>query len=245
MKALLIFIAIFHFSFLISHLPKVYAQTPSCQPIYGGGQSCVTTNSIVINKTVLNPQTNQFVDSLNINDPKYQPGFIATFQISVTNTGKSNVSKIDVKDIFPQYVNFGSGTGTFDTNTNTLSFSLTDLAPNETRKYGIVGRVFNAGQIPITSGPVVCVINQAIAMVNDKNVSQDNAQFCIEETAENALNTTPAVAAVTTNLKGGFPIFSPVPIALTPATGPESLALLALVPTGIVGIFLIRRSRTH
>src|SRR3989338_10205028 len=125
---------------LLVAAPKAFADT-SCQPIYGGGQSCVTTNNIVVNKTVLNPQTNQFIDNLSINDSKYQPGFIATFQISITNTGNNNVARIDVKDIFPQYVSFGSGAGTFDINTNTLSFSLTNLAPNETRKYSIVGRI--------------------------------------------------------------------------------------------------------
>lgn len=209
------------FSFLISHLPKAYADT-SCQPIYGGGQSCITTNNIIVNKTVLNPQTNQFVDSLSINDPRYQPGFIATFQISITNAGNSNLSRVDVRDIFPQYVSFSSGAGSFDPNTNTLSFSLTDLAPNETRRYTVLGRVFNAGQMPVASESVVCVVNQAIAMVNGNNVSQDNAQFCIEKT------------------KGGFPVLSSVPTTSAPATGPEALALLALVPSGIAGWLMIR-----
>jgi len=208
----------------------------SCQPIYGGGQSCVTTNNIIINKTVLNPQTNQFVDNLSINDPKYQPGFITTFQISVTNTGNNNVGRIDVRDIFPQYVNFGSGAGTFDTNTNTLSFSLTNLAPNETRKYSIVGRIFNADQIPVAQGSVICVVNQAIAMVDNANASQDNAQLCIEKVA-------PVVATVITNTKGGFPVLNPsTTIYKAPATGPEMFGLIAMIPTGLAGWFLRKHS---
>lgn len=225
---LVIFLAVVFFLFP----PKSYADT-SCQPIYGGGQSCVTTNNIVVNKTVFNPQTNQFVDNLGINDPKYQPGFVTTFQISVTNTGNNNVSRIDVRDIFPQYVSFGSGAGTFDSNTNTLSFSLADLAPNETRTFGIVGRVINAEQIPVASGSVVCVVNQAIAMINDNNVSQDNAQFCIQKTL------TPTTAI---NTKGGFPVFSSVPVTSTPKTGPEAFALFALIPTGLSGWFMIKYS---
>lgn len=216
---------------------KSFADT-SCQPIYGGGQSCITTNNIVINKTILNPQTNQFVDNLGINDPKYQPGFIANFQISVTNTGVTNVSEVNVKDIFPQYVNFGSGAGTFDSNTNTLSFNLTNLAPNETRTYGIVGKVFNADQIPVAQGSVVCVVNQAIAMVNNANVSQDNAQLCIEKPST---TTTTTVTAV----KGGFPVLSSVPTISAPATGPEALALFAMIPTGLAGWFLRRKSIKH
>src|SRR3989338_3007987 len=216
---------------LLVAAPKAFADT-SCQPIYGGGQSCITTNNILVNKTILNPQTNQFVDNLSINYPKYNPGFIPTFQISVTNTGNANVSRIGIKDILPQYISFGSGAGIFDPNSNTLSFSITDLAPNETRKYTVVGRVINAEQIPIASGSVVCVINQAIAMINDNSVSQDNAQFCIQKTS-------PSVA-VTTGTKGGFPVFSSVPITSTPKTGPEALALFALVLAGLSGWFMIK-----
>lgn len=206
---------------------KSYADT-SCQPIYGGGQSCVTTNNIVVNKTVLNPQTNQFVDNLGINDPKYQPGFTTSFQISVTNTSNSNISRVDVRDIFPQYVGFASGAGSFDPNTNTLSFSLVNLAPNETRTYGIVGRVFNADQIPVAQGSTVCVVNQAIATVNGSNASQDNAQFCIQKNIPTAVATT----------KGGFPVLSSVYTISAPATGPEAFALFALLPTGFAGWML-------
>jgi uncharacterized repeat protein (TIGR01451 family) len=208
---------------------KTFADV-SCQPIYGGGQSCVTTNNIVVNKTVLNPQTNQFVDNLSINDPKYQPGFITTFQISVTNTGNNNISQVDVKDIFPQYVSFASGPGTFDTNANTLSYSLTNLAPNETRTNSVVGRIFNAAQISVAQNSVVCVVNQAIAMINNANVSQDNAQFCIQNTAPVAVTTT----------KGGFPVYSSVPVTSTPSTGPDAFSLILLAPTGLAGIFMIR-----
>lgn len=227
-----VIIVVLGFSIFSSQFSKkVFADT-SCQPIYGGGQSCVTTNNIVVNKTVLNPQTNQFVDNLSINDAKYQPGFVTTFQVSVTNTGNNNVSKIDVKDIFPQYVSFGSGAGTFDTATNTLSFSLTNLAPNETRTYGVVGRVFNTEQIPVTPGSVVCVVNQAIAMINNASVSQDNAQLCIEKSLA-------VVTPVTTISKGGFPVLSPAQTTSTPKTGPEALGLLALFPTGLAGWFMI------
>lgn len=206
-----------------------------CQPIYGGGQSCITTNNIVVNKTVLNPQTNQFVDNLSINDPKYQPGFISTFQISVTNTGNNNVSRVDVRDIFPQFVSFSSGAGTFDTNSNTLTFSVDNLAANETRTFSIMGRIFNNDQISVTPGSVVCVVNQAIAMVDNANVSQDNAQFCIQKAAL-AVQQVQQIQQV--QQAKGFPVFAPVPTTSTPATGPEAFGLIAMLPTGLAGWFL-------
>lgn len=201
---------------------KAFADT-SCQPIYGGGQTCVTTSDIGINKTVLNPQTNQFVDNLGINDARYSPGLTTNFQISVTNTSNHNISKINVKDIFPQYIAFSSGPGNFDSNTKTLTFEVNNLAINETRTFTVLGKIADASQIPVDQGSAICVVNQATAtnLDNSSQVTQDNAQLCIEK------------GTSTTTIKGGFPV-----LTTTPKTGPESLALLALIPTGISGLML-------
>lgn len=220
---------------IISHITapvipsEAFADT-SCQPIYGGGQTCVTSGNILINKTVMNPATSKIVENLGINDSKYHPGFITTFQISITNSGNSTIAKIDVKDIFPQYVTFSSGPGTFDEKSKTLSFSIQDIKAQETKTITIMGRIVNANQISISQGSVVCVVNQAIATnLNDNTTSQDNSQFCIEKKAVS----TPVPAT-----KGGFPVLSPVPVYATPPTGQKALVLFSLIPTGILGWFL-------
>jgi uncharacterized repeat protein (TIGR01451 family) len=206
---------------------KVFADT-SCQPIYGGGQTCVATGNVKINKMVLNPQTNQFVDNLNINDPRYQPGFITTFRIAVTNNSNSNISRISVKDVFPQYLSFSSGPGNFDSNSKTLSFEIDNLPANQTKNFTIISKIVDATQIPIGQGGVVCVINQATAtnLDNNSQTSQDNAQFCIGKTATSS----------------GFPSVTTTAVTVTPPTGPESFALFALIPTGIAGLFLRKKS---
>jgi len=206
---------------------KSYADT-GCQPIYGGGQTCVTTGNIGINKTVMNPQTNQFVDNLNINDPRYQPGSTVTFQIAVTNTGNSNISRVNVSDVFPQYITFSSGPGNFDNNTKTLTFEVDKLSINETRTSTISAKIVDGFQIPISQGSVVCVVNQAIAtnLDNNSQTSQDNAQFCIEKVATSS----------------GFPTFPTTNITVTPSTGPEMFGLISLIPTGIAGWFLRKKS---
>ncbi len=195
----------------------VFAET-SCQPVYGGGQTCTSSSKITIDKKVLNPKTNLMVDNLEINDPRYQPSFIIVFQIKVTNTGKNTLSKVDIKDIFPQYVSFSAGDGNFDANTKTVSISTPNLKPNETRTFNILGRIVSKDQLP---QGVVCVINQAIS-TNDGTLSQDNAQFCIEAPA---------------------PSLQPSPnIQTTPPTGPEALVLFSLIPMGVSG-FLLKRIR--
>lgn len=211
---------------LIANSSKAFAGI-SCQPIYGGGQSCISTNNISIDKTVLNPQSNQMVDNLSINDPKYQPDFITTFKIKVTNTGSNSFSNVEIKDIFPQYVSFSAGSGTFDQNTRTLVFSVKDLKANESRTFTVMGRVVEESSIPLAGGNI-CVVNQAMATTNTNEVAQDNSQFCIEK------------KSVPTVTKGGFPVLPSVPITTAPQTGPEALALFALIPAGLSGWFMIR-----
>jgi len=204
---------------------KAFADT-SCQPIYGGGQTCTTTGNISINKTVMNPQANKMVDNLSINDPRYKPGFIVTFQINLTNTGNSNVSKINVADVFPQYLNFSSGPGNFNSDTRTLSFEVDNLASNESRTFTIMGKITDANQIPLDKG-IICVVNQATATNLDSpsQSSQDNSQLCIEKAQ-------------------GFPIFSTTTVTVTPATGPEMFGLIVLIPTGIAGFMLRKYTMT-
>ncbi|EKD86769.1 MAG: hypothetical protein ACD_37C00152G0003 [uncultured bacterium] len=204
----------------------------ACQPIYGGGQTCVTTEKISINKTVLNPlkskggTTDVFVDNLSINDPKYAPTQTVKFQLTVTNSGNSTLNTVTVYDILPDFVDFVSGPGNFDKNSRTLTFNLSNLNPNESRTYTIVGKVVSPTSMPSDQG-VVCVVNQSIAKFSDQE-SRDNAQFCIER-------------KVTT--KGGLPVVPPPSITQTPPTGPEMLPLIGLIPTAGIGFLLRRKSK--
>ena len=208
---------------------KSFADT-SCQPIYGGGQTCVSSPDILIDKKILNPSTNIMVDNLGINDPKYNPNFIANFHITITNASTNTLSNVVVQDVFPQYIAFSAGPGNFDPNTRILSFNLGDLQANESKTYTVIGRIVNKDNLPQGT---VCIVNQATVTADNSQISQDNAQFCIE-------NIAPAITTVAT--KGGFPVLSPVPTTSTPKTGPESLALLALIPTGIAGWILRKYS---
>lgn len=197
-----------------------------CQAVYGGGEVCVQKGNIAVNKMVLNPQTHTFTDNLEIKDPRHNPDQIVTFQITVTNTGKSKLSKVEVKDNFPQFVNFVSGPGSFDSNNKTLTFNVNDLNPNESRNFKIIGKVVTVDKLNVDG--IVCVVNQSTARA-DEQISQDNAQFCLEKNI-----------AVT---KGGQLVFPAPKVDITPTTGPEMIPLLALLPTGIAGFLLRRRTR--
>lgn len=215
LRILLIALIIFVSSQLTN---QAFAEEP-CQPIYGGGETCIKTQDITVDSKILNPSTNKLVDNLSVNDAKYKPDFIVIFQVAITNNRKTVIEKTNMRDIFPQFVSFSSGPGSFDANTKTLAFDVDNLLPSETRIFNILGRIVDVNQLSF-SEKVICLANQVIAVVPDPAAGQDNSQFCIEKT------------------KGGFPVFPPAPITITPATGPESLVLLALIPIGIAGWML-------
>lgn len=201
-----------------------------CQPIYGGGQTCVQAGNIIINKQVQNPKTNDFVDNLGVNDPKFSPEQLVNFKIMITNTGGTTMSQVDIKDLFPQFVNFAAGAGSFDSNTKTFSFSIQNLNPGEQRIFVVSGKVVSNDQLPSDKG-IVCVVNQ-VAASSDNQKSQDNSEFCIQKAVVTSAPTT----------KGGLKVFPSPSVTTTPSTGPELLPLLALLPSGAFGFFLRKKA---
>lgn len=198
-----------------------------CEPIYGGGEVCVSKGQILINKTVKNPETGAFVENLSLSsDPKYSANGVVDFQLTLTNTGKETLNEVTVTDTFPSYVRYESGSGTYNEENNTLSFKVTDLQAGESRVFNVSGRITNVDSLPADQA-VTCVVNQVKA-TSSENESSDVSQFCISK--------------VITTTKGGLEVM-PAPIMEeTPATGP-GLALLALIPAGVGGMILRRKAK--
>jgi uncharacterized repeat protein (TIGR01451 family) len=213
MKQSLLTISLLIVAFILS-IPFAYAADSSsgtqisCQPIYGGGTSC-TSGSLTIDKKVQNPQNGSFVDNLGINDPKFAPEQIVTFQITVTNTTNGIVTGAKIKDIFPQFVTLSGGAGAWDSASNTLTFNIADVNPGTTQTYTISGRIAPASDLPANQA-VNCVTNRAFATANFIS-SADTAQFCIQKPID-TVQTTPSSGiipvttqgnVVTTTTKGG------------------------------------------
>jgi len=196
-----------------------------CQPIYGGGQTCITVGPITVDKKVNNPgNASQFVDNLGPNDPKFTPDQQIIFSISVTNTGSATILQTSVRDVLPPQVIFQSSNpaATFDQNSRTVTFIMDNLLPGETRTVSIQGKIVDASKLAheITCDPV----NQVTAITNGGQESRDIARFCVQKPQ-----------AVT---KGGLPVMPPPKVFVTPPTGPELLPLIGLLPAGLAGWFL-------
>lgn len=204
---------------------KISLAEASCQPVYGG--ACIQASNILLNKTVQNPQTSAFVDNLGVNDPKFSPSQTVNFQLAVTNTGGNTIGKTTITDTFPQFLSFVAGPGSFAN--NTLTFEVDNLAVNETRTFTITASVADAGTLPANAA-ITCVVNQATATTDSGQVSQASSQLCIQE----------QITATTT--KGGLTVQAAPVVTKTPPTGPEALALIGLIPSGIFGTFLRKKS---
>lgn len=198
-------------------LPKpIYADT-TCQPIYGGGQTCVSS-AVSIEKDVVNPGTNNDVHDLGVNDPAFRAGDTVTFHITVRNTGSNTISNATVTDTFPSFLNFINGPGTFNTAKKTLTFTIGNLAPNQSQTFTVTGRIADVSQLPAVQPN--CFTNQAVVITVDHQSAQDSSQFCVQ----------PSISPTVT--------LAPPQVIQTPATGASSLLLTLLLPIGISGYFI-------
>src|SRR5688500_19184342 len=103
----LIFATILFFSVAST---AVASGVSSCQPIYGGGETCEEKVKFTINKLVKSPaKDGAFVENLTINDPRYPAGSNISFKITVTNSGNKDITNLNVVDQFPQFLTFVSG----------------------------------------------------------------------------------------------------------------------------------------
>lgn len=194
--------------------PTVFADT--CTTQYGGTQTCQSSD-LIIDKQVQNPITGNFVENLGSDRP-FSPGATILFQLTIKNTSGQTFDPVTVTDVFPHYLSFVSGPGTYDAGNRTLTFTLNNVIAGETRTVQVMVKVANANQIPSMSTPL-CENNYSEA--RDDAVGRfdsDTAQICIQ-----------------TNVLGATTL---------PVAGSNDLALLLpFAGLGLTGIALLRKKR--
>lgn len=151
-----------------------FAATPTfaavrCETQYGGGQICVTTGNLQINKEVFDPQGNKFIDNLGINDHRFAPGEEVTFRLKIKNVGDATITKVNVTDSLPSMLEVTTGSKDFD---------LTDLTIGKTEEREFKARVVASDKFPSDKN-LVCVVNSAEAKSGDMQ-DRDTAQLCLE-----------------------------------------------------------------
>jgi len=226
-----------------------------CSPIFGGGPTCEQSDLVTINKKVLSPKVaankgavftdNDFVENVTQKDTRYTPNTPTAFRLYVTNKTNKELKDVIVSDVFPQnFLTFVTGNGTFDVKTHTFTTKIT-LKPNETRKITIQVLTATTDDILKSNAPL-CTVNVATAVVN-KKTSQDNSMLCVdlEERAVIATTFPTQTPKNPAQTKVGLPVVSPIAsnqMQKAPSTGPEMLALVGLIPAGLLGQYLRKKS---
>jgi uncharacterized repeat protein (TIGR01451 family) len=200
---------------------KAYAD---CQPIYGGGQNCTSSN-FTIDKKVQVPGKGggNYVDNLLFNDQRFSPSQTITYQLTITNTGNSTIPTLNITDNFPQYINFVSGAGSYDTNSKTLTFTISNLGVGQNQTINLQAQAADSKTVPVG---VICddrTTNKVTAIDNNGISNNDSSEVCIQ-------NSTAVLPATT--------------VKTTPATGPEMIPLALLFP-GALGGFFLRKKSNH
>lgn len=192
----------------------------NCQIIYGGGEVCPQGKSFNIDKKILSlGKGESYVDNLSINDSKFLPGQNITFQITIKNTGNIKISDLSIIDTLPSGLTFSSGEGKWDSSSKKLSFNL-NLDAGKSKTFTFVAKIPNTQDS-------TCITNEVKATDSTGMSGNDTAQFCVQR------NTTSSQLPQ---------VLPSQPIKQTPPTGVETLGLLALFPSGVLGYFLRKKS---
>lgn len=185
-----------------------------CMPVYGGGVQCPRVGQVLIDKTVRNPSTDIFVDNLGLSDPKYRPQWTVTFRVTVKNSGDQLLDKVTVTDKLPQFVDFMSGPGTYDSKNRTLTWEVNNLVGETSQVFEIKARVVHVAVLP-SEKSVVCPVNVVDAKSNGQS-DRDESQFCIQKE---------------------------LVVPQVPTAGPEHwlLSLAGLSTAGVIGLYLRKK----
>lgn len=241
------------------------AQTAACQEILGGGETCRQSEKISLNKKVLNPQiqitpgqkfsSGQFIENVTANGRTYSPNSPVAFHLEVTNTSSGDLKDITITDTIPaQYMTFmtGDSNGKYDKATRKYTVILPLLKKDETRVVTIQLMTSRLEDLPQNNNPL-CTINRS-EVSSGRELSEDNATVCVRRnqsptnqnsTSEQNPSSNQPQGQTMDQTKGGLPIFpqnQPGVTKNSPSTGPGLVLLGSLIPVGLMGLILRRKS---
>lgn len=200
-----------------------YGQS-NCKVIYGGGKVCATKIEFSIDKKVQTPNKGgEYVDNLSINDAKFAPNSEVAFKVTIKNTGDNKIEKLEVVDTLPQNMTFVSGAGTYNKDSNTVSYTINNFEKGATNEQTFVAKIAADSALPKDQA-TVCLTNNVKATDNNGSTATDSSAFCIERILSNK-------------------VYDKVPVTSVPSTGPGMLSLLGLIPAGLIGYKLRKNSK--
>jgi uncharacterized repeat protein (TIGR01451 family) len=142
--------------------------TVRCETQYGGGEVCVRTGQLQIDKEVWDPDAQKFVDNLGLSDYKFAPGEEIIFKLKIKNVGDNSFGTVEVRDYLPEHLELVNGD---------IAFDLHDLNPGEAKEFEIKTKVVDASKFPFDQS-LICEVNTAEAWSGDER-DKDTSYICL------------------------------------------------------------------
>jgi len=162
-------------SILLSANSVLASGSVRCETQYGGGQVCVTSSSVQVDKKVCDistkncdPDQNYF-DNMTLSNHIFQIGEQVIYRIKVTNTTNETVSKVTVTDSLPNYLVLNP-----NSTNNKTSYEITNLKPGASD----VRRIDTLVTSNLPQG-MYCVLNKVQAQAAGEQPDEDTAQVCL------------------------------------------------------------------
>jgi len=155
---------------------------------YGTGGS--SPKEMTINKEVLNPITNKYVENLTSTDPTFSPEGNVIFRFTIKNTTNANMTTITTVDSLPIYMSFVSAAlvegdketainGEVNKTDRTVTLKFDGLAAGATKTVKMTAKVDAKTAFPAGRSSF-CLVNAVkTTSRNWENGDNDTAQFCL------------------------------------------------------------------
>lgn len=166
-----------------------------------------------------------FVDNLFPADPRFSPEQDIFFRIRAKNASNVTLSNIHIVDFVPASLQPVEGSGSFNSNSRTITIDTGAIKPDEERIMFIKMQVLPNKNLP-SDKTLFCDTNRVEATSEQaKADDSDQAQFCIEKPGRVTIFVTPTASKI-------------------PSTGPEMGVLLILTQIAGLGLGLILHNKS-
>lgn len=132
-----------------------------CETQYGGGEVCVRTGGLLVDKKVWSKVSNSFVDNLWQQGEMFVAGEEVTFKLKVKNVGDQTLTSVQVWDTLPSNLTLVSGS---------LNYTINDLTVGEVDEREV--------KVRFVSNTGACPVNILEAKSGDQ-YDKDSAQLCV------------------------------------------------------------------
>jgi uncharacterized repeat protein (TIGR01451 family) len=161
-----------------------------CETQYGGGQVCVKTGNIQINKQIQGSDGVWYDNLGPQSGVRFKSGDVITYRLHVSNVGDAKFDSVTVTDTLPGQLKLAEGN---------LTNTITNLEAGQSQD------IFVKGKVNTASSTLDCnAINVVEARTNDNQYDKDTAQICIQEGSAPQVKTLPKAGANENLIALGF-----------------------------------------